>query len=91
MIKNKKALSPLVATFLLVIFALVIGAITMNWGKAYVEKASVGEEGKKALESAVIISISDIDNELKMLQIDYITGRINQEEYLQREKELLVK
>ncbi len=83
---NKKALSPLVATILLVLFSLIIGTITMNWGKSYVEKI---EEEPKIRESAIIISIKDIDTPLKELQIQYITGKITKEEYLKKEKELI--
>ena len=88
---NKKALSPLVATVLLVVFALVIGTITMNWGKSYVE--GIAEEPKEAgigvFDSAVIISIKDIDNSLKELQLEYITGKITKEEYIEQEKALI--
>ncbi len=34
---NKKAVSPLIATVLLIAFAIALGAIVMNWGKTYVE------------------------------------------------------
>ena len=34
---NKKAVSPLVATVLLIVFSLILGTITMNIGKAYIE------------------------------------------------------
>lgn len=83
---NKKALSPLVATILLVVFALVIGTITMSWGKAYVEKA---EEKPEEEGPVIVIPLKIIDNELKELQIDYIIGRISKEEYLEEEKELI--
>lgn len=89
---NKWALSPLVATVLLVVFALVIGTITMNWGRSYVEK--IKEEPKAepkvgAFDSAVIISVKDIDTPLKELQLQYITGRITKEEYIQKERALI--
>ena len=84
---NKKALSPLIATILLVVFALVIGTISMNWGKSYVEKLQ--EEPKQQIESAIIISIKDIDTPLKELQIQYITGKITKEEYIQKERPLI--
>ena len=91
MIANKRALSPLVATVLLVVFALVIGTITMNWGRTYVE--SIKEEPEISVggvfESAVVISIKDIDNPLKELQLEYITGKITKEEYVQKEKTLI--
>lgn len=84
---NKKGLSPLVATFLLVVFALIIGTITMSWGKSYVEGISEGSE-EGALEDTVVISPEDVDTPLKKLQLDYIKGIISEEEYREREKEL---
>ena len=87
-LRSKRALSPLIATILLVVFALVIGTITMNWGRSYVER--IKEEPEQGfLESAVIISIKDIDTPLKELQIDYITGKISEQEYIAREKALI--
>jgi len=80
---SKKALSPLVATVLLVIFALVIGTITMNWGKAYVEKA-----GDEKAPASILVRVSSLDDPLKVLQIKYITGEISKEEYFEKEKEL---
>ncbi|HZX45427.1 MAG TPA: hypothetical protein VFF28_07140 [Candidatus Nanoarchaeia archaeon] len=79
---NNKGLSPLLATIMLVVFALIIGTITMNWGKGYIGK--LGEaEGK-----TIVISPQEIDTPLKQLQIEYITGEITEEEYFAREKEL---
>ena len=76
------------ATLLLVVFAIVVGAITMSWGKNYVEELEHKEPVEK-LESAIVISIKDIDTPLKELQIKYITDQISEEEYLQKEKELV--
>ncbi len=88
--RTKKALSPLVATMLLVVFALVIGTITMNWGKSYVEKIKEEPTGVgDVFGSAVIISVKDIDTPLKELQIQYITGKITKEEYLEKENLLI--
>lgn len=87
-LSNRKALSPLIATILLVVFALLIGTITMNWGRSYVEK--IKEEPKvDFFESSVVINIKDIDTPLKELQIQYITGRITRTEYIEKEKELI--
>ncbi|MBU0627976.1 MAG: hypothetical protein KKC75_02210 [Nanoarchaeota archaeon] len=84
---DKKALSPLVATLLLVVFALAIGTVTMNWGKSYVEKikddVSPGE-----ISGSVIINTQDIDSPLKEIQLKYLTGKISKEEYLVQEKML---
>lgn len=86
---NRKAISPLIATILLVVFALVIGTITMNWGRAYVEDIEEPKEDAKPLESAIIISIKDINTPLKELQIDHITGKLTEEEYLKQEQGLI--
>ena len=87
---NKKAISPLIATILLVLFALVLGAITMSWGKGYVEKIEEKPESTiEALNGAFIISIKSLDTPLKELQVKHITGRLTEEEYLEQEKELL--
>ena len=83
--KNKKALSPLVATFLLVAFSLVLGSVVMNIGKSYVERLS--EEPLQSL--SVVISFDMIDTPLKELQIEYITGKIEIVEYLEKEKDLI--
>ena len=40
MFKNKRGLSPLVATIILILFAVVLGVIILNWGRAQVVKAA---------------------------------------------------
>jgi len=35
---NRKGISPLIATVLLIGFAIALGALVMNWGKSYVEE-----------------------------------------------------
>ena len=42
---NKRGVSPLVATILLVIFSLILGTITMNLGKAYIEEITEIDTG----------------------------------------------
>lgn len=88
---NKRAISPLVATILLLAFALVIGVLTMTWGRSYVDtgaEASPEDEGLKT--GAIVISIEDIlDSELKLLQVQFLSGKMTQEEYLQKEKEIV--
>jgi len=87
---QKKAISPLIATILLVVFALVLGAITMSWGEGYVEKIEEKPESTiEALNGAIIISIRSVDSPLKDLQIKHITGQISEDEYLAKEKELI--
>ena len=81
---NKKALSPLIATIILVVFALVVGAITMSWGKSYV--GGISEEETKTED--IVIDPNYIDTELKELQLDYITGKITLGKYLEEENKL---
>ena len=90
---NKRALSPLVATILLVVFALVIGTVTMNWGKNYVEKANFKEDAAKK-DNSVVISVRDLNSgntELKDLMIKYITGSLSEDEYFRQEKMMIGK
>ena len=88
---DKKALSPLIATILLVIFSLAIGTITMNWGKNYVEKINLQEREEEAKTGTLIINYRDIDTELKELQIRHILGELTQSQYLEEEAKLLDK
>ncbi|MCK5282047.1 MAG: hypothetical protein KAK00_01435 [Nanoarchaeota archaeon] len=84
---NKRALSPLVATILLVVFALIIGTATMSLSKNYVNDNT---DDKELLSSSMlIISIDEIDNPLKDLQIKYITNKLTLEEYLNEEEVIL--
>ena len=83
---NKKALSPLIATVLLVVFALVIGTVTMNLGKSYVEGEPTAEKEVEPFESSIIINIDDVlGDDLKELQIKYITGKITKEDVIESE------
>ncbi|MBR9699471.1 hypothetical protein GOV09_03390 [Candidatus Woesearchaeota archaeon] len=80
---HKKALSPLVATVLLVVFALIVGTATMSWAN---NKATIGEDDNPV---SIVIDFKKVDTPLKRLQIDYITDEITLEEYLEKEQELL--
>ncbi|MCK4521122.1 MAG: hypothetical protein KAU20_00995 [Nanoarchaeota archaeon] len=85
MLNNKKAVSPLVATILLVAFALILGTITMNLGKSYIE----GISGVEEQPATITIDSDDIDDPLKIAQIKYITNEITKEEYLEITKNIL--
>jgi len=86
---NKKALSPIMATLLLVVFALIIGTITMSWGKKYVEQISEEEPTREFGSDSYIIKKAQINTPLKELQIKYILGKITKEQYLQQEKNII--
>jgi len=84
---NNKGLTPLVATVSLVLLSLIIGTITMNFGKTYVQELS----GEDSLKGTVVIDLGSVDTELKELQLKHITGSITEEEYLEKEKQLIVR
>lgn len=58
---NKKAVSPLIATVLLIAFAVALGAVVMNWGKGYIEGQTLEAEEKSSAETMCSI---DVDLEL---------------------------
>ena len=43
---TKKGVSPLIATVLLIAFAVALGAVVMNWGKGYVQTQALNVETK---------------------------------------------
>jgi flagellin-like protein len=55
---NKKAVSPLVATILLIAFAIALGAVVMNWGRGYIEEKAEFVQGGAAVEPADCHSIA---------------------------------
>lgn|GEM_PF-1999524 len=52
---NKKAVSPLVATILLIVFAMILGVIVMNVGASYLASG----EQKAAEDGADVLGIID--------------------------------
>jgi flagellin-like protein len=68
MFKGKKAVSPLVATLLLIVFAIALGTVVMNWGRAYIEEKAEFVEGHEVTGdcSGVGFSIVTIGGELQL-------------------------
>jgi len=62
---NKKAISPLIATVLLIAFSIALGAIIMNWGKTYVES-----EIESSREEYYAIRECDTDISIKIKEIE---------------------
>jgi len=64
--KSRKAVSPLIATVLLIAFAVALGAVVMNWGRGYVEDtANIARERSDTevkCASEVGVSIVEIDS-----------------------------
>lgn len=65
MFASRKAVSPLIATVLLIAFAVALGAVVMNWGRGYVEDtANIARERSDTevtCASEVDIDIVEID------------------------------
>jgi flagellin-like protein len=63
---RKRAVSPLIATVLLIAFAVALGAVVMNWGRGYVEDtANIARERSDTevkCASDVDVSVVEIDN-----------------------------
>ena len=55
MFKSRKAISPLVATILLLAFAVALGSVVMSWGKDLIEKTAP-EQKEISLEQACNIA-----------------------------------
>ena len=49
-IRSRKAVSPLIATVLLIAFAVALGAVVMNWGRSYVEDTAAFAKEKSSTE-----------------------------------------
>lgn len=88
---DKKAMTPLIATSLLVVFSLIIGFATMNWGRAYVEKINIEDKPSStdSFKNNIILSIDDINTPLKEIQISHIKGEISEDQYFEQEKGLI--
>ena|SRR3989338_339870 len=50
LLKSKRGVSPLIATVLLIAFAVALGAVVMNWGRTYVEDTAKFAREKSDIE-----------------------------------------
>ncbi|MBR9690381.1 hypothetical protein GOV08_01725 [Candidatus Woesearchaeota archaeon] len=70
MFRYKKAVSPLIATVLLIAFAVALGAVVMNWGKDYVETTAKDAGDKSNLELScqrdIDLGVKEIGNTPKI-------------------------
>lgn len=90
---NKKSMTPIMATLLLVVFALIIGTATMNWGKEYVEKINNMESNNPINDPDFGICLGgniNLDTQLKILQSKHICGMISEDEYYREEKKIAI-
>ncbi len=78
MFKNKRGISPLVATALLIIFAVSLGSITMAWGRGYIEeKGDVNIEGIPKTSLEADNTVKDINlTKLGIVEYNIIEGKV---------------
>jgi len=62
---NKRGLSPLASTAILLVISIVIGVVVMTWGRSYVEKLAVEEPVPEIDESI----FADLDERLRKGEI----------------------
>jgi len=79
---GKKAISPLIATFLLILFAISLGTVVMSIGQSYLTEQPLQDED-------IVCYNKNVGDPLKQLQIRYLNNEITKEEYLNLEKEIL--
>jgi flagellin-like protein len=67
-LKDKRGVSPLIATVLLIAFAVALGAVVMNWGRSYVseEVADVQQATASMDCSGAIIGVATISDKTKI-------------------------
>ena len=70
---NKKGLSPLASTVLLLVISIIIGIIVMSWGRSYVEKATANAEQKQVAQTQPSF-LQDLDTRLR-------SGELTQTQY----------
>jgi len=58
---NKKAISPLIATILLLAFAIALGSAVMAWGKGLIEKSADPEELSQDIDDALFLLQKCVD------------------------------
>ena len=80
---NKKGLSPLQSTIILVVVSIIIGIIVMSWGRAYVEKATAQAE-QNAANAKQESLFEDLNTRLEK-------GEITKEQYDSIKEVLLTK
>lgn len=75
---NKKALTPITATALLMLFAIALGTVVMNWSKNYI--TNVSEEKT--------VSTEKICDPLSALKLRYVNHEITDVQYKDLKKTL---
>jgi len=79
----KKALSPLVATFILLACAILLGTMVMGWGRDYIEGLSSIEPTGISPSSGLSVESICVGEPLLILQTRYASGELQTAKYLE--------
>jgi len=71
---SKRGLSPLIATVMLIAFAVALGAVVMNWGKGYIEESTSTPSGEMSLTPTPSPVTAPCEQAIQ-LQVLTISGR----------------
>jgi uncharacterized membrane protein len=80
---EKKGMSPLMSTILLLVISILIGIAVMTWGRSYVEQAAVNVASANPVQKEIPVTV------LQDLQGRLDRGEITQEQY-SKIKEVLI-
>ena len=88
---SRKAVSPLIATVLLIAFAVALGAVVMNWGRGYVEDTANMARERSDTEvtctTDVALAIVEIDNVPQVCYNETVVGEYNLSFIVENKKE----
>ncbi|MBI5880529.1 hypothetical protein HZB90_00190 [archaeon] len=91
---SRKAVSPLIATVLLIAFAVALGAVVMNWGRGYVEDTANMARERSDTEvtctTDVSLAIVEIDNVPQVCYNESVSGKYNLSLIVENKKEKTV-
>jgi len=81
MLQSRKGISPLIATVLLIAFAVALGAVVMSWGRGYIETTATFAEEKSAAEMRCTMDVeldyAIVNNQKKVCFGDMNEDNIN--------------
>jgi len=64
MVRTRRGVSPLIATVLLIAFAVALGAVVMNWSRSF-----TGEQMETAQQTAGVASACDVNVRMNLVEI----------------------
>lgn len=81
--EKKKVMSPLVATIILLVCAILLGTVVMNWGRDYINDLTNIEPIATSPVTPVDVRAICTDDPFIILQTRYVKGEITTAKYLE--------